>query len=577
MPDLVFTIKTPAELEGAERAAQALEVSIGKAKGLGKEYEHLETRLKAVKESIEAFKAAQAESSGSPTNETKKLVDESAQYQAALERLAAAQREKADAEAYAALKAEAAAAAQERKRVATEEEAIAKDELSKLTKRYSQEEVDALTASKQAHEEVTQATDKNFTSKKQLKDMVKQLGMEFPLLGQLGRLALNPILLTVAAITAGLQLFKLRVDELSRALGGIEMPDVSQSQVDRINAGSDALKRWAEAGKDVAAEQEISAGFTSRTTAIERQLGATLKLIEARKNLAMSEAKTPEEKADVETKADAQAAEAKRSAEDARIEEMIKKQQALRDLAAKKFAEAGGVTGPGKEEGLEAKYQEAAKAAEKELAAARDRLFGIAEHQSMSRYDPRRLWYDNKFSVQYGDSTYGEAKDMERANMAQQQRIIDQYQRFKENQADRERKRAAKKQAEDLTKEADAMTGPIADEVIANMDKNAVDAEVEDLKSRERANKAAEERRKRDEQKARKEEQERRKRGHDEDNEITAPSPESLRAPQAAVDAKADAVGGAIDRFTESVLARMASFEQKLNDTSSRLTDSMNT
>lgn len=35
MPDLVFIIKTPAELQGAQQAAQALEVAIGKAKALG--------------------------------------------------------------------------------------------------------------------------------------------------------------------------------------------------------------------------------------------------------------------------------------------------------------------------------------------------------------------------------------------------------------------------------------------------------------------------------------------------------------------------------------------------------------
>ncbi len=57
MPDLVFTIKTPAELQGAEAAAAALEVNIGKAKALGKEYGELETRLTAVRASIASFKA----------------------------------------------------------------------------------------------------------------------------------------------------------------------------------------------------------------------------------------------------------------------------------------------------------------------------------------------------------------------------------------------------------------------------------------------------------------------------------------------------------------------------------------
>lgn len=53
-----------------------------------------------------------------------------------------------------------------------------------------------------AEAEVTEATKKTFASKKSLKDMVKELGREFPILGQLGRLALNPI---AAATTAAIQ------------------------------------------------------------------------------------------------------------------------------------------------------------------------------------------------------------------------------------------------------------------------------------------------------------------------------------------------------------------------------------
>ena len=44
MADLVFTIKTPAELAGAEQAARALELNIGKAKALGQEFGTLEKR-----------------------------------------------------------------------------------------------------------------------------------------------------------------------------------------------------------------------------------------------------------------------------------------------------------------------------------------------------------------------------------------------------------------------------------------------------------------------------------------------------------------------------------------------------
>lgn len=50
MPDLIFTIKTPAELEGAKRALELIERQIGKAKALRKNrrgltYERIARRL----------------------------------------------------------------------------------------------------------------------------------------------------------------------------------------------------------------------------------------------------------------------------------------------------------------------------------------------------------------------------------------------------------------------------------------------------------------------------------------------------------------------------------------------------
>src|SRR5689334_3834354 len=83
MPDLVFTIKTPAELAGAEDTLQALEQIIGRAKETGKEFGVIEERANRVRSAIEAFKAAQASPPAAAT-----VADDSARYQAALKGMA---------------------------------------------------------------------------------------------------------------------------------------------------------------------------------------------------------------------------------------------------------------------------------------------------------------------------------------------------------------------------------------------------------------------------------------------------------------------------------------------------------
>lgn len=119
-------------------------------------------------------------------------------------------------------------------------------------------------------EAVEQATNKTFASKKQLKDMVKQLGHEFPILGQLGRLALNPIVLVTTGITAAFQIWKFRTDELTRSLGGIEMPDMKEDMVTRAERLAEAYSKMA-----------VNAGnFSTKASDFQKSLDAVLKTIE---------------------------------------------------------------------------------------------------------------------------------------------------------------------------------------------------------------------------------------------------------------------------------------------------------
>jgi hypothetical protein len=83
MADLVYTIKTPAELSGAEQAARALEVNIGKAKVLGKDFSALEAKLQTVKASIDAYKSSVTESAAP----TAQAANDAERYAKALEEM----------------------------------------------------------------------------------------------------------------------------------------------------------------------------------------------------------------------------------------------------------------------------------------------------------------------------------------------------------------------------------------------------------------------------------------------------------------------------------------------------------
>jgi len=209
-----------------------------------------------------------------------KAIADQERYNATLKRMeeatlaaAAATRELADADALAALKAEALARANAKKNAAAENElskknAIAENEryqatlekmavsqeLDNRAKKQSGTESKELgglygkltTQTEQATEaivEQTKSTGAAFTSKKQLKDMVRELGQEFPLLGMAGRMALNPIVAATAAVTASFVILKNKFDEAVKAGGGFETPDLSEEVVARYERLATAAEK----------------------------------------------------------------------------------------------------------------------------------------------------------------------------------------------------------------------------------------------------------------------------------------------------------------------------------------------
>lgn len=256
---------------------------------------------------------------------------------------------------------------------------------------------------------VEAATKKTFTSKKQLKDMVKELGHEFPILGQVGRLALNPIAFTTAAITGAFVIWNKRVKDLSESLGGIEMPDVGDTVTEQITKHAAA---WGEFAQRMADARNASGG-------IKTNLDGVLSTIKANEELFK-----------------AWGIDTGNTGNEARVSALSQSAAGLRASGQARVARAGTPGSKDAEEGLAGKYSAAAAKAEIDKKAAEQRLSDILTAPEGNKF--QRTASQVRFAIRYGHSmSQEEAADLERGNIAAQQGIISAAGGFARSRADR--------------------------------------------------------------------------------------------------------------------------------------------
>lgn len=103
-------------------------------------------------------------------------------------------------------------------------------------------------------------------------EAARGLAMQFPILGRLSHAALNPIGAAVTGITAAFSLWSLRMKEANRVLGGIELPDLSKTPPDRINAAAAAWDAYGKAiGRALEQVNSLEAGSEKVLQGIERR------------------------------------------------------------------------------------------------------------------------------------------------------------------------------------------------------------------------------------------------------------------------------------------------------------------
>ena len=140
-----------------------------------------------------------------------------------------------------------------------------------------------------AAEASAEADAKAFASKKDLKGAVKGLKEEFPELAHIAKMALNPIVLVVAAIGAGFAIFKYRVEEATKAMAGFELPDLSEAKVGQITAAAEAMKAYAEALRStLAAHNSVNAAADRYLVKIKAETEEKKKLLAADKGLELA-------------------------------------------------------------------------------------------------------------------------------------------------------------------------------------------------------------------------------------------------------------------------------------------------
>lgn len=276
---------------------------------------------------------------------------------------------------------------------------------------------------------VEEATQKTFASKRDLKSMVKQLGHEFPILGQVGRLALNPIAAASAGIVASFVIWNKRLQELTRSLGGIEMPDVSDDVTKSINLQADAWGRVA----------EKMAEAKTHAKEFKTEFEATVATIKANDELAKALGLKTGTKA-LQQEAAATATQASRIESDARA----------------RLKSAGNPPSVERENDIQAKLDELANAAREEIKKAQDRI------KKLENYRDRLPFVDAEDFEPYIQS--------EKGIIAGQQQIIDKSARFAKVRKSNEVRR---NEIADANKDLASVTG-LDDKVLSLLQQIAI-------------------------------------------------------------------------------------------------------
>ncbi len=273
-------------------------------------------------------------------------------------------------------------------------------------------------ASVEASKEAVAADEKQFVSKSQLRGAVKGLKEEFPELAHFAKLALNPIAFVVAGIGAAFAIWQSKVEGLTRALGGVELPNITERAIFQVTAAAEAWKKFGDAVKGaVDGYNGVAAASDRALKRLDAEAAQKKKLLEAEKGVelarlerdkgSMSEGAYQAKRLDIEGRYGAKSAQQEAAAREAQLAEKEKRAAALRASAEKKSTEAGGIHVSTAEQEAVAetdlkRNRDAASAEQEKL---RDERGDLREMQSKKGNYWKRLWTAMWSGQKYGNFT----------------------------------------------------------------------------------------------------------------------------------------------------------------------------
>ena len=313
-------------------------------------------------------------------------------------------------------------------------------------------------ASVEASKEAVAADEKQFASKSQLKSAVEGLRKEFPELAHFAKLALNPIAFVVAGIGAAFALWQSKVEAVTHALAGVELPDIKERAIGQVTAAAEAWKKFGDAVKGaVDGYNGVTAASDRALKRMDAEAAQKKKLLEAEKGVelarlerdksSMSEGDYQAKKLDIEGRYGAKSAQQEAAAREAQLAEKEKRAAALRASAEKKSTEAGGIHVATAEQdaATEADLKARRDAAVKSQADRRNQIKDLRALQEGEGNYFGRAWTGAKTGAIYGwnenpESVIGQINQ----GMGQDQTAIDQYNGFMGRKAGRNEARSRK-------------------------------------------------------------------------------------------------------------------------------------
>lgn len=293
-----------------------------------------------------------------------------------------------------------------------------------------------------ANTQLTEATTKATSSKAQLKAAIKGVASEFPIVGRVASMALNPITIAVAGLATAFTIWQDRMQDAMRLLGGIELPDISNERLSSYEKAATAWETFAKKVKETSeAYNSLVAASERQEKGIDKQSDREKKALENQKKMdlarlemskgGMSDAEHAMRKAQIEARYDQGEMAITERAERRKLEAKFKLKEDLEKKAREDLARAQRITPPS--EDAESKIGEDWEA----QAAAARKAKAVAEANIKRLEGTKDGWHP--IDELWGMKTYGvgaTADDgiaMEQAAIKSADEILEGYRKWGKN------------------------------------------------------------------------------------------------------------------------------------------------